>query len=144
MNVKIKKMNDVATIPKYAKDGDAGLDLMATRKTLDEKKKQITYGTGISLEIPNGYVGLLFPRSSICKTDLSLSNCVGVIDSSYRGEVTAVFNYSKKEERELVDYAVGERVVQLIIIPYPQIEFEEVEELSGTERGESGYGSTGK
>jgi dUTP pyrophosphatase len=83
---------------------------------------------------------LIFPRSSIYKTSLILSNCVGIIDSGYRGSIMLKFQYI---EEGLV-YEIGDRVGQIIIIPYPQIEFKEVDELSATERGLGGYGSTGK
>jgi dUTP pyrophosphatase len=144
MKVKIKKLNKDAVIPKYATQNDAGLDLVATSIIL-ETSTQITYGLGVALEIPEGFVGLIFPRSSVRNTDLQLSNSVGVIDSGYRGELQATFN---KKGVNKIDgghiYMVGDRVAQIIIIPYPPIEFEEVEELSNTERGEGGFGSTGK
>jgi len=138
MKVKIKKLNKNAIIPSYAKDGDAGMDLVITDIKL-ENTYDITYGFGIAIEIPKGFVGLVFPRSSIRKTDLTLSNSVGVIDSGYRGELQATFKKSG-----LNKYNIGERGAQLMIIPYPEIDFEEVEELSNTERGEGGFGSTGK
>lgn len=140
MKVKIKRLDRSAVIPKYAKDGDAGLDLTATAYKVNEKGQYI-YTSDIALEIPDGYVGLLFPRSSICKKDLEMTNSVGVIDSNYRGPIKSVFNPTC-EDPEI--YELGERFAQLIIIPYPKIEFEEVEELSETERGTGGYGSTGK
>lgn len=140
MKVKIKKLNESAVIPKYAKEGDAGLDLTATAYKVNEKGQYI-YTSDLALEIPDGYVGLLFPRSSICKKDLEMTNSVGVIDSNYRGPIKSVFNPTC-EDPEV--YELGERFAQLIIIPYPKIEFEEVEELSETERGEGGHGSTGK
>lgn len=140
MKVKIKKLDRSAVIPKYAKEGDAGLDLTATAYKVNEKGQYI-YTSDLALEIPDGYVGLLFPRSSICKKDLEMTNSVGVIDSNYRGPIKSVFNPTC-EDPEV--YELGERFAQLIIIPYPKIEFEEVEELSETERGSGGYGSTGK
>lgn len=160
MKVKIKKTHPDAVIPKYAKAGDAGLDLTATSISYDEYGN-ICYGTGLAFEIPEGYVGLIFPRSSICKEQLLLSNAVGVIDSGYRGEVSFKFKPSMAlDERQCVKvdkdrlwsvaikqndiYKVGDRIGQIIILPYPQIEFEEVDELSETERGEGGYGSSGK
>jgi dUTP pyrophosphatase len=94
----------------------------------------------LAFEIPEGYVGLVFPRSSICKQDLILSNCVGVIDSGYRGEVMLKFKTTENFARL---YEVGDRIGQIIIMPYPQITLNEVEELSETERGNGGYGSTG-
>ena len=140
MQVKIKKLSPEAVIPTYAKVGDAGMDLVATSMKFDGT--QITYGTGLAMEIPKGFVGLIFPRSSIRKTDLSLSNSVGVIDSGYRGEIQATFK--KENGLDSLAYKVGDRICQIIIIPYPPIEFEEVTELNNTERGEGGFGSTGK
>jgi dUTP pyrophosphatase len=141
MQVKIKKLNQYAVIPKYAKDGDAGLDLVATSK-LSNTSFQVSYGTGLAMEIPKGFVGLVFPRSSIRNTELQLSNSVGVIDSGYRGELQATFN--KTRGFGSIAYDIGDKIAQIIIIPYPPIEFEEVEELNNTERGEGGFGSTGK
>jgi len=146
MKVKIKKLHPKAVIPNYAKPGDAGMDLVAT-SIISNTTFDITYGTGLALEIPEGFVGLIFPRSSIRKTDLALTNCVGVVDSGYRGELQATFKkiYGKNDVRiDEVDYKVGDRIAQIMIIPYPQIQFEEVEELSNTERGKGGFGSTGK
>jgi dUTP pyrophosphatase len=142
MEVKITKLVEGAIIPKYAKIGDAGLDLTATSKWYDDDNN-VCYGTGIAMEIPKGYVGLVFPRSSNAKQDLILSNSVGVIDSGYRGEIT--FKFKLVEDRHLAkDYNVGDRVGQIIILPYPIIDFIKVEQLSETERGNGGYGSSGK
>lgn len=143
LNVKIKKIHPNAIIPSYAKDGDAGLDLTAT-EIISETPFQISYGTGISLEIPKGYVGLVFPRSSIRKYDLALTNCVGVIDSGYRGEIQATFkktNWLKGNNSE--KYQIGDRIAQIMIIPYPNIYFIEVDSLTDTDRGQGGFGSTG-
>jgi len=140
MKVKIKRLHPDAVIPRYAKDGDAGMDLVAISK--ETKLDKITYGTGLAFEIPVGYVGLIFPRSSIRDKDLSLTNAVGVIDSIYRGEVMATF--IEHYEPLSVSYEIGDKIAQIIIMPYPQIEFEEVYELSATERGAGGFGSTGK
>ena len=137
MKVKIKMLHEDAIIPKYAKDGDAGMDLTAVDVTADAGV--ITYKTGLAVEIPRWHVGLLFPRSSVYKTGQSLTNCVGVIDSGYRGEIMLKFTLSPYQR----EYQIGDRVGQLIIMPYPKIEFEEVEQLSSTDRGEGGYGSTG-
>lgn len=154
---------------KYAKEGDAGIDLTATSKWYDEHGN-ICFGTNRAFEIPKGYVGLLFPRSSNAKMDLLLSNSVGVIDSGYRGEVMMKFKsiYDKGKNHKVLckilesycgvelngeikakdlipqEYEIGDRIGQLIILPYPEIEFEEVDELSDSERGSGGYGSTGK
>lgn len=150
MEVRIKKLHPNAVIPTYAKTGDAGMDLAAVTKSYD-CDGNIVYGTGLAFEIPEGYVGLVFPRSSLSRLDIALSNCVGVIDSGYRGEVTVKFKPAmlfNREQRPIIlnnrSYEVGERVAQIIIIPYPQITFIEADELSETERGTGGYGSSGK
>ena len=143
MKVRIKKLNENAVIPSYAKDGDAGMDLVAT-SIISNTSTQITYGIGLALEIPKGFVGLIFPRSSVRKTRLMLSNCVGVVDSGYRGELQATFNKINNDSVSENDYKVGDRIAQIMIIPHPEIEFEEADELSDTERGEGGFGSTGK
>jgi dUTP pyrophosphatase len=144
MKVKIKKLHPDSVIPKYAKESDAGMDLVAT-SIISETPSQITYGLGIALEIPEGFVGLVFPRSSIRKTRLQLSNSVGVIDSGYRGEIQATFNkITTTIENQKNDYKVGDRVCQIMIIPHPQVELLEVDELSDSDRGTGGFGSTGK
>ena len=141
MKVKIKKLVPEAVIPSYANLGDAGLDLVATWIKVEDHNKYgyFEYGTGICIEIPEGYVGLIFPRSSISKTGMLLTNSVGVIDSGYRGEIKFRFKYISGTN----SYNVGDKVGQMIIMPYPKIEFEEVEELTETERGDGGFGSTG-
>ena len=143
MKVRIKKLSELAVVPTYAKDGDAGMDLVAT-SIISTTSTQITYGIGLALEIPKGFVGLIFPRSSVRKTRLMLSNCVGVVDSGYRGELQATFNKINNDSVSENDYKVGDRIAQIMIIPHPEIEFEEADELSDTERGEGGFGSTGK
>ena len=140
MKVKIKRLHKDSVIPTYAKDGDAGMDLTATRMWFDDDDN-VCYGTGLAFEIPKGYVGLLFPRSSNAKKDLLLSNSVGVLDSCFRGEV--ILKYKTQGQGKNI-YSVGDRKGQIIILPYPTIEFEEVDELSETERGVGGFGSTGK
>lgn len=141
LKVKIKKLSDNAVIPLYARHGDAGMDLVAT-SIISNEPNQITYGTGIAIEIPEGFVGLIFPRSSIRKYGLTLSNSVGVIDSGYRGEICATFY--KPNSGYAGFYQVGDKIAQIIILPYPKIEFVESENLSDTERGDGGFGSTGK
>ena len=173
MKVKIKKLCESAVIPTYAKPGDAGMDMTATSRIFD-KYGNVEYGTGLAMEIPEGYVGFIFPRSSISKQDLSLANAVGVIDSGYRGEIKFKFKPTlaymtfgvatnskgidedsdsfdfvgiagdiQKDSIETSIYEIGDRIGQIIIIPYPKISFIEVEELSITERGEGGFGHTG-
>lgn len=140
LEVKIKLLYTNSVMPFYSTKGDAGLDLTAVSEEWNEDNSMVTYGTGLAFEIPDGYVGMLFPRSSVYKTSLNLSNSVGIIDSSYRGEVMLKYRYP---EQGLV-YDIGDRVGQLIIMPFPKIKLIEVDELSKTERGEGGYGSTGK
>jgi dUTP pyrophosphatase len=137
MKIKMKKLHPDAVIPCYARDGDAGVDLTAVDVAADEHT--ITYKTGIAIEIPRWHVGLLFPRSSVYKTGQTLTNCVGVIDSGYRGEIMMKYTLSLYQR----EYQIGDRVGQLLIIPYPKVEFEETNELSETSRGTGGYGSTG-
>lgn len=141
MILKIKKLHDNAVIPSYAKPGDAGLDLVAT-DIIEESMYMVKYGTGLAVEIPEGYVGLLFPRSSVSKTNLTLANSVGVIDSGYRGQIMCVFN--KVNNPMLESYKVGDKIAQLVLVAAPQFSINEVNELSTTERGDGGFGSTGK
>ena len=139
--VKVKKLDPNAVIPSYSKVGDAGMDLTITRE-IENTSFSVSYGFGIAMEIPKGFVGLVFPRSSVRNQDLILSNCVGVIDSGYRGELQATFK--KTNGLDSIKYKVGERGAQIIILPYPTIYMTEVPELSDTERGTGGFGSTGK
>ena len=141
MKVKVKKLNSEAIIPKYAHPTDAGLDLTAVSYERDSNNL-IVYHTGLSIGIPKGYVGLIYPRSSISKYDLELTNSVGVIDSGYRGEILFKFRETTKDFPNI--YVPGDRVGQLIIVPYPFIELEEANELSSSDRSDKGFGSTGK
>lgn len=140
MKVNIKRLVPEAHIPVYAKNGDAGLDLIATSR--DSEDGFIEYGTGLAIEIPEGHVGLLFPRSSITKKGIMLKNSVGVIDSGYRGEIKLRFHPLIKEFWKGFTYDIGDKVGQLIIMPIPRIELQEVQELSNSERGDGGFGST--
>lgn len=141
MIVKFKKLNSTAKMPTYAKYGDAGADLVATSKSINPETNQLIFGTGLAVEIPEGHVGLIFPRSSIAKTGLALANSVGVIDSGYRGEIMFKFNILNPG---IETYVVGDRIGQLVILPFPQIEYTEVNELSDSERGTGAYGSSGR
>ena len=140
MVVKIKKLVPEAVVPKKAHADDAGFDLVAVSAGFEDGRW--VCHTGLAFEIPKGYMGLVFPRSSIVKKDMDMANSVGVIDSNYRGKVTACFRLTGS--LEFPKYVAGERCCQIIIMPYPEIEFVEADELSGTERGDGGYGSTGK
>ena len=138
--VKVKKLNQNAVIPTYSKVGDAGMDLTITSE-IENTSFSVSYGFGIAMEIPKGFVGLVFPRSSVRNQDLILSNCVGVIDSGYRGELQATFK--KTNGLDSIKYKTGDRGAQIVILPYPQIKMTEVENLSNSERGSGGFGSTG-
>lgn len=137
--LRVKKLVPAAVVPAYAKPGDAGLDLTATSAEFDSATRRLKVGYGLAMEIPEGHVGLIFPRSSVHKTGLVLSNCVGVVDSGYRGEVCSVFYVPAGAK----PYAVGERCAQLIVMPFPKMQIIEADELSATARGTGGFGSTG-
>lgn len=177
--LKIKKLHEEAVLPNYATAGDAGLDFTATEIEFEDKYVQCR--TGISVEVPEGHVGLLFPRSSISNKDLVLANSVGVVDSGYRGEIVFRFKICTEEDKcdliEVCDhcngygaldvedtneeipcpvcsgsgevlgielYSIGDKIGQMIILPYPKFIVKEVDQLSGTERGAKGFGSTDK
>ena len=184
MEIKIKKMSENAVIPKYAIDGDVGMDLTAIDVEYDEEKDMYIYHTGISIESPKHYGVLIFPRSSNRNTDAYICNHVPVIDTAvYRGEIMICFKnrdsldqialkeemdelltslqvyrdpsnavdeaykayYKAKEDpMKYAPYKVGDRICQMVVIPYPNVLFKETNELSKTERGEKGFGSTGK
>lgn len=144
MKVRIKKLNEKAVIPTKAHATDAGFDLYCTSKEVNWEKRQLVCHTGLAFEIPEGYVGLLFPRSSVSNKPLMMANSVGVVDSCYRGEVTAKFNITDTRQSAFSHYQEGDRIAQMIIIPYPEIEFEEADSFSESDRGTGGYGSTGR
>lgn len=140
MEIRIKKLDDKAVIPYYNKSDDAGMDLIAISRSWDSIHEFFEYDTAIAVEIPYGFVGLIYPRSSISKYDLTLCNHVGVIDSSYRGSIKLRFKTTFDKGRI---YEIGDKVAQLMIIPYPRINWIESNELTNTERGSSGFGSSG-
>ena len=184
IEIKIKKLSENAVIPKYAIDGDVGMDLTAIDVEYDEEKDMYIYHTGISIESPKHYGVLIFPRSSNRDTDAYICNHVPVIDTAvYRGEIMICFKnrdsldqialkeemdelltslqvyrdpsnavdeaykayYKAKEDpMKYAPYKVGDRICQMVVIPYPNVLFKETDELSKTERGEKGFGSTGK
>src|SRR4051812_17685092 len=122
IEVRIKKLSEDASMPIYSKHGDAGMDLTAT--SIFDTDMYIEYGTGLALEIPLGFVGLIYPRSSLSNYDLVLSNHVGVVDSGFRGEIKLRF---KKTDyvRATRFYKVGDRIGQIIIMPHPTVVFTE-------------------
>lgn len=156
MEVHFKKLTVGAKTPTKAHPSDAGYDLTATSLTYDLYGNAV-YGTGIAVELPPGYVGLVFPRSSIADIDLALTNAVGVIDSGYRGEIkakfkpalrfTADYDYGQDccvPSQPVSIYKPGDRIAQLVIMRLPWVEFKEVKSLAPSDRGAGGYGSTGK
>lgn len=140
LTIKFKKLSDMAVLPSYAKDGDAGLDLTAISCEYDPDMDTYTYDTGLAVEIPEGYFGALFPRSSISKTRHILANSVGVLDSSYRGSI--IMKFKNTEIKQKV-YSTGDRIGQLVVLPIPKIIPVLVDELSTTERGTGAFGHTG-
>ena len=152
LEVKIKKLHKDAVIPKYETVGSVGMDLTAVSKEYDEHGN-VVFGTGLAIQIPTGYYADLRPRSSISKYDLVLVNSVGTIDADYRGELILKFkptlrkstwNGGVYEVDTVCEYDIGDRVAQIVILPYPKVYFVEVDELSETERGTGGFGSTNK
>ena len=141
INIKIKKLNKNVQLPKQSTQGAAGMDFYLPKSILFWPKRSKKVPLGVAVEIPEGYVMLLIPRSSTWKTPLRMPNSVGVIDSDYRGEVCALLQNTSY----LWAYAgAWERLVQGVIVPVPSIQIQEVEELSETSRGVGGFGSTGK
>ena len=147
LQINIKKLNDNAIIPTYGSQFAAGADLYAITHN-DTNMVEILpgetafIGTGISMEIPNGYVGLIYARSGLaCKQGLAPANKVGVIDSDYRGEIMVAL-YNQSNETKVI--TSGDRIAQIIIQPVMQFDFIEVDKLNESERGDGGFGSTGK
>lgn len=144
MNIKVKKLTPNATVPTMGSKFAAGADLYSAEDADVVIKPSETkfIGTGLAMEIPEGYVGLVYARSGLaCKRGLAPANKVGVVDSDYRGEIkVALHNHGK--EAQTVEK--GERIAQMVIAPYLSVNYEEADELSETERGEGGFGSTGR
>ena len=142
MTLKVKKLDTKAKLPEYAKLGDAAMDVYATSVKFEEN--YVEYGTGLSFEVPEGYVMLIFPRSSVSTKDMMLANSVGVLDSGYRGELKLRFNIVCEPGKLKRDYYnPGDKIGQIMILPYPLVTCMEVSELSETQRGAGGFGSTG-
>lgn len=143
MNVKIKKLNENAIIPTRGSEYAAGYDLYActTKQIAIEPHSTVKVGTGLAIEIPDGYFGAIFARSGIAtKRGLRPSNCVGACDSDYRGEYIVALHNDTGVPQTIEPH---ERIAQLIVMPYLPVEFTEVEELTDTVRGSGGFGSTG-
>lgn len=141
MKVRFKLLSDQAKVPSYSKDGDNGLDLTAV--SMSKKERFIEYDTGVSVAIPEGYVGLVVPRSSTSKKDQYLANSIGVIDQNYRGSIRLRYKTIPGAFDETELYKQGDRIGQLLIVPNPKVEMVEVDELDETKRGDKGFGSSG-
>ena len=143
-NIKVKKLNEFAKLPTRGSSDAAGYDLYAaTNQILDiAPHSTIKVGTGLSFELPEGTFAAIFARSGIAtKRGLRPENCVGVIDSDYRGPVIVAL-HNDTEELQFIE--PGERIAQMILLPYIEMKFNEVDELSDTSRGDSGFGASGK
>lgn len=155
MKIPYKKLHEDAILPKHAKEGDGAVDLYAVSARVEthegpgESYYFIEYGTGLAVEIPDGHAGLLLPRSSSSKTSLIMANSVGLVDSAYRGEIKVRYRLDSVGYKDLMEsgqanvYQVGKAVAQLLIVPFVTQETVLVDELSSTDRGENGFGSTG-
>lgn len=147
VEVKIKLEDYVSKeIPTYAHEGDACVDLKCMAIDTDMHENIIILHTGVHVELPEGYVMLIIPRSSNCKTPLYMPNSIGVIDSGYRGEI--LVKYKAPDRLTFINYKdyykVGDRVAQAIVLPYPTIKFTQVDNLTESSRGNGGFGSTGR
>lgn len=141
MEVKVKRLVEEATIPTYATDGSGCFDIYTTSQ--GPLHSNLILSTGLSVEVPDGFVMLIFSRSGHgFNNDIRLANCVGVIDSDYRGELKVKLTNDNRQKG--IDIKVGDRVAQALVIPVEKVVFKEVKELSTTKRGEGGFGSTGK
>ncbi len=140
--MKIKRLDERAVIPKRGSASAAGYDIYSIEETIIPQGETRLIKTGLSMEIPENYFGGVFARSGLAvKEGIRPANCVAVIDSDYRGELMVPLHNDSKEERTIT---AGERIAQLVILPFLSVEFEETDELSETERGNGGFGSTGK
>lgn len=143
MTIKYKKLSETAVAPVKAHDTDAGWDLVASRITSEINECGqflLVYHTDLAIEIPDGYFGALVQRSSVARKSISMCNAIGIIHSCDRGEVTAKFRSTTDVVPAM--YNLGEKFAQLLILPVPDVQFEEADQLSETDRGEGGYGST--
>lgn len=139
--MKVKLVSEYAQLPTRGSEDAAGLDLYCPFHIKVPADSQKKIPLGVAVEIPKGHMGLLVPRSSMSKTPLRCANSVGIIDEDYRGEISIVY-----ENVSCKDYTIarGDRIAQLIIVPIKLVDVVEVDELTATERGSGGYGSTGK
>lgn len=144
MKISIKRLTEKAILPERGSAYAAGYDLFADlqESVLIQPHETKMIGTGLAMEIPEGYFGGIFARSGLSsKEGLRPANCVGVVDADYRGEVKVALHNDGEVVREI---KAGQKIAQLVVVPFLGVEFDEVEELSETVRGVGGFGSTGK
>lgn len=138
--LKVNMTDDAGYVPEYAHDGDAGIDLRAVEDYDIPEGCSDLVRTGLKCEIPNGCVGLVFPRSGLGSMGITIRNAVGVVDSGYRGEVLAAIWNTTCDQ---IHISKGDRICQLVVMPYCPCSIELVDDLSDSDRGTDGYGSTG-
>lgn len=144
MRINIKKLTDTAILPERGSEYAAGYDLFADLETSVELPPHETkmIGTGLAMEIPEGYFGGIFARSGLsAKEGLRPANCVGVVDADYRGQVCVAMHNDGETVRTIDP---GQKIAQMVVVPFLNVEFDQVDELSETIRGAGGFGSTGK
>jgi len=144
LQVNYKKVVEHAFDPEYSTEGACGLDIRAIYSRYNVEDNYIEYDTGLAVQIPKGYVGLLVPRSSLSKTPHILANSIGIIDSDYTGELKFRYKNINIEHKDYIVYEFGDKIGQLVIVPCPKIELNLVDSLDQTERGTGGFGSTGR
>jgi dUTP pyrophosphatase len=143
VNLQVKRLDPDLPEPRYARQGDAGLDLYAATDVTIAPGARVLIGTGIAVAIPDGFVGFVTPRSGLAVNHgLSLVNSPGVVDAGYRGEIKLILINTDPSNDIVISR--GERVAQLVVAPFQAVEIVDVVELPSSERGEGGHGSTGK
>lgn len=142
VHVSIKILSRDAQIPHMAYNGDAGVDLRSVERIVLEPRERAMVATGLAIALPEGYAGFVLPRSGLAaKHGISIVNAPGLIDSNYRGELKVILLNTDPDKSFTIE--IGDRIAQLIVMPVPTINFEQVEELTESQRGESGFGSSG-
>ena len=142
VHVSIKILSRDAQIPHMAYNGDAGVDLRSIERIVLEPQERAMVATGLAIALPEGYAGFVLPRSGLAaKHGISIVNAPGLIDSNYRGELKVILLNTDPDKSFTIE--IGDRIAQLIVMPVPTINFEQVEELTESQRGESGFGSSG-
>ena len=142
VHVSIKILSRDAQIPHMAYNGDAGVDLRSVERIVLEPRERAMVATGLAIALPEGYAGFVLPRSGLAaKHGISIVNAPGLIDSNYRGELKVILLNTDPDKSFTIE--IGDRIAQLVVMPVPLIEFEHVDELSCSQRGASGFGSSG-